>query len=401
MDYLGIDISKRNSVVAHYKDEKFQKEFTIQNNKNGYNYLLKYLNDLDHPQTIFESTGIYSRAMVRFCRVNQINFIEMNPLEAKFRTSSLRSWKTDQADAHKLAHLAPTLKQTDSLSNHNHDSIFFELRERVRFHLEIENEQNRLKNEIVEILHQTFPGLENLFSSRYSIISLNIAEIFTHPDMVTDKSMDMLITHIFSSTDKGLSMNKAEKYAHQLVNIASESYPNVDRHSFLVEKVRLLIQQLKQSIERLKQLDKAMIQLAQQLDCFENIHSIPGIGKLSAAMIIGEIGDITRFRSHKQLNAFVGIDIKRYQSGSTSSRDTINKRGNKKARRLLFWVVMNILKGQHHYDNHVVDYYYKLRKQPNEKSHKTAVVACINRLLKTIHYLVMNQKLYDYQMSPH
>ncbi|WP_095092554.1 IS110 family RNA-guided transposase [Staphylococcus simiae] len=401
MDYLGIDISKRNSVVAHYKDEKFQKEFTIQNNKNGYNYLLKYLNDLDHPQTIFESTGIYSRAMVRFCRVNQINFIEMNPLEAKFRTSSLRSWKTDQADAHKLAHLASTLKQTDSLSNHNHDSIFFELRERVRFHLEIENEQNRLKNEIVELLHQTFPGLENLFSSRYSIIALNIAEIFTHPDMVADISMDMLITHIFSSTDKGLSMNKAEKYAHQLVNIASESYPNVDRHSFLVEKVRLLIQQLKQSIERLKQLDNAMIQLAQQLDCFENIHSIPGIGKLSAAMIIGEIGDITRFRSHKQLNAFVGIDIKRYQSGGTSSKDTINKRGNKKARRLLFWVIMNILKGQHHYDNHVVDYYYKLRKQPNEKSHKTAVIACINRLLKTIHYLVMNQKLYDYQMSPH
>ncbi|WP_081918177.1 IS110 family transposase [Staphylococcus schweitzeri] len=399
MDYLGVDISKRSSVVAHYKDEKFQEEFTIQNNKNGYNYLLKYLNDLDHPQIIFESTGIYSRAMVRFCRVNQINYIEMNPLEAKFRTSSLRSWKTDQADAHKLAHLAPTLKQTDSLPTH--ESIFFELRERARFHLEIENEQNRLKFEIVELLHQTFPGLEKLFSSRYSIIALNIAEIFTHPEMVIDLDKDILIKHIFNSTDKGLSMDKAKKYAHQLVNIASESYPNVDRHSFLVEKVRLLIQQLKLSIQRLKQLDDSMIQLAQQLDCFESIHSIPGIGKLSAAMIIGEIGDITRFKSNKQLNAFVGIDIKRYQSGGTHSRDTINKRGNKKARRLLFWVVMNIIRGQHHYDNHVVDYYYKLRKQPNEKSHKTAVIACINRLLKTIHYLIMNQKLYDYQMSPH
>ncbi|HDJ2900788.1 TPA: IS110 family transposase [Staphylococcus aureus] len=392
-------MSKRSSVVAHYKDEKFQEEFTIQNNKNGYNYLLKYLNDLDHPQIIFESTGIYSRAMVRFCRVNQINYIEMNPLEAKFRTSSLRSWKTDQADAHKLAHLAPTLKQTDSLPTH--ESIFFELRERARFHLEIEIEQNRLKFEIVELLHQTFPGLEKLFSSRYSIIALNIAEIFTHPEMVIDLDKDILIKHIFNSTDKGLSMDKAKKYAHQLVNIASESYPNVDRHSFLVEKVRLLIQQLKLSIQRLKQLDDSMIQLAQQLDCFESIHSIPGIGKLSAAMIIGEIGDITRFKSNKQLNAFVGIDIKRYQSGGTHSRDTINKRGNKKARRLLFWVVMNIIRGQHHYDNHVVDYYYKLRKQPNEKSHKTAVIACINRLLKTIHYLIMNQKLYDYQMSPH
>ncbi|EPP69194.1 hypothetical protein M458_00130, partial [Staphylococcus epidermidis Scl22] len=77
---------------------------------------------------------------------------------------------------------------------------------------------------------------------------------------------------------KGMSMDKATKYALQLRVIAQESYPNVDRHSFLVEKLRLLIQQLKQSIHHLKQLDDAMIQLAQQLDYFENIHSIPGIG---------------------------------------------------------------------------------------------------------------------------
>ena len=71
-------------MIAHYIDEKFQKEFTIQNNKNGYNYLLNYLNRVNQPKLIFESTGIYSRAMVRFCRVNQINYIELNPLEAKF-----------------------------------------------------------------------------------------------------------------------------------------------------------------------------------------------------------------------------------------------------------------------------------------------------------------------------
>ena len=138
----------------------------------------------------------------------------MNPLEAKFKTSALRSWKTDQADAHKLACLGPTLKQTDSLPIH--ELIFFELRERVRFHLEIENEQNRLKFQILELLHQTFPGLERLFSSRYSIIALNIAEIFTHPDMVLDIDKEVLITHIFNSTDKGMSMDKATKYALQL-----------------------------------------------------------------------------------------------------------------------------------------------------------------------------------------
>ena len=74
-------------------------------------------------------------------------------------------------------------------------------------------------------------------------------------------------------------------------------------------------------------------------------------------MIIGEIGDIKRFKSNKQLNAFVGIDIKRYQSGHTHCRDTINKRGNKKRENFIL-VIMNIIRGQHHYDNHVVDYYY-------------------------------------------
>ena len=125
--------------------------------------------------------------------------------------------------------------------------------------------------------------------------------------MVIDLDRDILITHIFNSTDKGLSIYKAEKYAQQLINIASESYPNVDRHSFLVEKVRLLIQQLKQSIQRLKQLDDAMILLAKQLDCFEKIYSIPGIGELSASLIYWEMGgDSKIWIHHRCFNACLG-----------------------------------------------------------------------------------------------
>ena len=399
MDYLGIDISKRTSVIAHYFEDKFQKEFTIQNNKNGYNQLLKYLKKLNQPQLIFESTGVYSRGIVQFCQVNHVKYIEMNPLEAKFKTNSLRSWKTDHSDAHKLAQLGLTLKSTDSLNTKN--EIYFELRERVRFHLEIEKNQSRLKVQIIELLHQTFPGLEKLFKNRYSMIALNIAEIYSHPSFVQQQDIDTLISNIFNSTEKGLSTRKAENYADKLSKIAHESYPSVKSSSFLVRKLQLLIRKLKDSIEQLSQLDKEMINLAQELKCYEIIQSIPGIGELTAAMLIGELGDITYFKTNKQLNAYVGIDIKRYQSDNTHYKDTINKRGNKKARQLLFWIVMNIIRGQRNYDNHVVDYYYKLRKQPNEKSHKTAVIACINRLLKTIHYLIMNQKLYDYQMSPH
>jgi len=43
--------------------------------------------------------------------------------------------------------------------------------------------------------------------------------------------------------------------------------------------------------------------------------SIPGIGDTTACRLIGEIGDIRRFQNAKQLNAYAGIDIMRYQSG--------------------------------------------------------------------------------------
>ena len=70
-----------NSKKSFHPNQKWLQLFT------------KYLNDLHHPQLIFESTGIYSRGMERFCCVNQINYIQMNPLEAKFKTSALRSWE--------------------------------------------------------------------------------------------------------------------------------------------------------------------------------------------------------------------------------------------------------------------------------------------------------------------
>ncbi|PCF34129.1 IS110 family transposase, partial [Staphylococcus delphini] len=265
----------------------------------------------------------------------------------------------------------------------------------------METNQNRLKVELVETLHQTFPGLEKLFTNRYSKIALNIAKTFPHPDYVSMLSDDELVEKVLHSTDKGISVNKAHKYAQKLIEIKNNSFPNVDKSSFLIKKVQYLCDKLLIAIEEKKVFDQEMIDLAKKTTEFENIISIPGIGELTAALLIGELGDIRNFKTNKQLNAFVGIDIKRYQSGTSKSRDTINKRGNKKARRLLYLIIMNIIRGRNHYQSHIVDYYYKLREQPHGKPHKTAVIASINRLLKTIHYLIVNDKLYDYQKAPH
>lgn len=88
---------------------------------------------------------------------------------------------------------------------------------------------------------------------------------------------------------------------------------------------------------------KHLISWAKEFDAFEIYRSMPGIGELTASQLIAELGDLNRFENSKQLNAYVGIDIRRYQSGTFTGQVHINKRGNSKARKLLFIIVRNML----------------------------------------------------------
>ena len=82
-----------------------------------------------------------------------------------------------------------------------------------------------------------------------------------------------------------------------------------------------------------------MIQLAQQLDYFENIHSIPGIGKLSTAMIIGRLAilsDLNQINNSMLLLALISNDINQviHTVEIPSTSVVIKKREN-----FLFWAL--------------------------------------------------------------
>ncbi|AHA75607.1 Transposase IS116/IS110/IS902 (plasmid) [Bacillus thuringiensis YBT-1518] len=127
--------------------------------------------------------------------------------------------------------------------------------------------------------------------------------------------------------------------------------------------------------------------------------SIPEIGPNTAVSLMAEIGDITRFVNNKQLNAYAGIDIRRFQSGKTFFKDKINKRGNRHIRKLLFLIIQNMIKQRRYGRNHIVDYYDKLKTQPYNKCHKVASIACVNKLLKLLLLLITHNIHYDYWLT--
>lgn len=151
-------------------------------------------------------------------------------------------------------------------------------------------------------------------------------------------------------------------------------------------------------LEKKASLVRQMVELSKGQKEYHVFRSLPGIGDTTACRLIGELGDIRRFKNTKQVNAYAGIDLMRYQSGNTQYRDRINKRGNKHLRKILYFMMCAMLmaKGK---PNHFVDYYYKLKKQPQSKPHKVAIIACINKFLKVTFQLLTRGVLYDYETA--
>ncbi|MGX7201680.1 IS110 family transposase [Enterococcus plantarum] len=392
---IALDVSMGKSYKVLYKEELCLSQGEITHTRSGFDYLLQEIQQLpEAPSIVFESTGVYSRVIETFCQNNHLPYCLLNPLEAKKQLDSgLRVLKTDKQDAHRLAQ---THGQYERKIKQHQPVIYEESHDLARFYQEVETEIKRLRMYLHTALELSFPELEILFSSRLSKLSLNLIELFPHPEYLAGLSQTQVKNILKKSTDKRLSDKKVLEKAQQLLLLASNSYPATTKTSIQVQKVQYYAHQLKELIQSKETLSKQLIEQTKALSEFDLYQSVPGIGEVSAALLIGEIGDIRRFENHKKVNAFVGIDTRRYQSGKYLAQDHINKRGNPKARKILYFTVKNMIRQQAAASNHIVDYYYKLKTQPIPKKDKVATVACMNKLLKCLYSMIKNETKYDY-----
>ena len=396
-DIFALDVSMGHSYCVWYRGPHCLKEFSLPHNQPGFRKLLHLIQSAQNPVIYFEATGVYSRVIEHFCELNHLKFYCLNPLEEHLKSESLRQLKTDQKDAHRIALTAEEkyFRPTTTWS-----PTYLRLHELNRFYEQLDSDWRHQINHLHTALEQTFSELKQLFTNRTSKLTLNIVELFPHPDLVKPLSRVKLKNKLMQSTDKRLSKAKGYKYADKLLKLASDSYPAVTSDSVQVDEVRYYARRLINLAQHKAALIKQMESVAQDLPEYQIYCSFPGIGKQTAAQLMGELGDIRRFDNANQLNAYVGIDIRRYQSGTYLAQDHINKRGDAIARKLLFYTVGNMLRRQHDQPNHIVDYYYRLKqKRPYPKTNKVAKVACMNKTLKCLLSMVKHQQKYQYRYT--
>jgi len=108
--------------------------------------------------------------------------------------------------------------------------------------------------------------------------------------------------------------------------------------SFVVESLTLLLAFLDDQIAQTKKTIQDHINQHEELKCMQTLLvTIPGIGKLTAAKLLGEIRNILDFQSARQLAAYAGLTPRNFLSGtSVHKKSRLSKTGNANLRKALF-----------------------------------------------------------------
>ena len=390
---FGIDVSKASSEVAIVINGEKIHGYTMPNDAIGFTRLLDDLKTVQKPEIIFEARGVYSRRLQAFLEENGYAYTQLNPLEAKKQLDSLRVRKTDKIDAETLAISQFVLNRKPTYIQ---EEVYQELRDLSRFYQNLTEDIVRTKNRLHKVLQVTFPEMENILSTPTREQYWNLVMTFPYKDFVLELSKDELLEGIRQSTSKRISNKRVAYLAQKLAALANQSYCAVKKNSPILEEIRYYAKELLRLSEQRQAVLEQMVELAQPLPEYEILLSIPGIAETTATSMIGELGDIRRFQSANQINAFIGIDLRHYESGNFLAKEHITKRGNPYARKILFKCIHNIAAASHTNHCHIEDFYEKRKRQSQTTSTKPHTIASIHRLIRTMYYLITHNKLYDY-----
>lgn len=390
---FGIDVSKASSEVAIVINGEKIHGYTMPNDTIGFTRLLDDLKTVQKPEIIFEARGVYSHRLQAFLEENGYTYTRLNPLEAKKQLDSLRVRKTDKIDAETLAISQFVLNRKPTYIQ---EEVYQELRDLSRFYQNLTEDIVRTKNRLHKVLQVTFPEMENILSTPTREQYWNLVMTFPYKDFVLELSKDELLEGIRQSTSKRISDKRVAYLAQKLAALANQSYCAVKKNSPILEEIRYYAKELLRLSEQRQAVLEQMVELAQPLPEYEILLSIPGIAETTATSMIGELGDIRRFQSANQINAFIGIDLRHYESGNFLVKEHITKRGNPYARKILFKCIHNIAAASHTNPCHIEDFYEKRKRQSQTTSTKPHTIASIHRLIRTMYYLITHNKLYDY-----
>ena len=386
MNAAGIDVSKGKSMVSVMRPlgEVVAKPFTVCHTGSELKELADYLKSLDgETRVIMEHTGRYYEPVAQFLHDAGLYVSAVNPKLIKdYGNNSLRKVKTDKADSRKIAKYGldnwVELRQYASM-----DKIRYQLKTLNRQCNLYTKTKTMMKNNLIALLDQTYPGVNALFGSPVREDGtqkwVDFAASFWHVDCVRNMS-PAAFTERYRKWCKRHGYNFSSDRAAGIHAGAKDQIavmPKDDLTKMLIRQAIVSLNAVSKTVEQMK---AEMLQLAAQLPEYPVVMGMHSVGDSLGPQLMAEIGDVTRFARRSSITSFAGVDPGADQSGGHEAKSVpTSKSGPPELRKALFLVMDNLLKSMPQ-DDPV--YRFMDKKRAEGKPYLVYMTAGANKFLR-------------------
>jgi hypothetical protein len=205
-----------------------------------------------------------------------------------------------------------------------------------------------LQNNLISLLDKTFPHVNELFSSPERSDGhhkwVDFVTTFWHCDCVRNYT-PKAFTERYQKWCKRNKYNFSKSKAEEIHACASMYYVTLPKNDNTKLLITSAAKQHTAATVMLATIRTEVIRLAEQTPEYETVLSMYGVGEITAAQLIAEIGDVRRFANRSSLIAFAGVDPEIRESGKHKpNSSSTTKRGSPHLRKTLFQVVSTYLK---------------------------------------------------------
>ncbi len=388
MFFIGIDIGKNNHVASMMDDSGkiIFKAFSFPNTSEGgqalFTKISSYSSDTSCFEIGMEATGHYWLSVYSFLFEKGFLLHVINPIQTDGwrRGTEIRKRKNDIIDSVLIADL---IRYGQFVETRLADEDLFSLRTLTRFHTYLVESISDLKRKVVCVLDQVFPEYQAVFSDIFGKTSKEILLKFSSPLDFESVSSETLAELLARLSRQKLGADKAE----QLKSAASSSFGITFAKNSFAFQLKTLIEQITFIEKQVKETESEISRFMEKLN--SPVTTITGIGSVTGAAIISEIGDISKFDSPKKLVAFAGIDASVSQSGEfEATHNVMSKRGSPYLRKAIFQAALVAA-----FKDPVLSAYYQ-KKKAEGKHHLTCIGAVSRKLCYIIYAVLKNNQPY-------
>lgn len=392
-----VDIGKRlNMGYCRCPDGKEIEPFEFFNNGRGFNAFWRCICKImknSHLEDVivgFESTGPYGEPLTHYLRKRRVDLVQVNPMHSK-RLKELQGNSPNKTDKKDPKVIADIIELGHALTLIVPEGTAAELRRLTQARERSINIRTALWNQLQGLVFVLFPEFCQLMKDVKTKSAQYLLKHYPTPEAITEYGLEAL-TLTLKKTSRG---KLGKERAQALYKAARGSVGIKEGKESMLLEISSILAMIEASACIITNIEDKMSSYLKQIPYSRFILSMKGIGEITVAGLIGEVGDFSKFNTISEITKLAGLDLFEISSGKHKGKRRISKRGRPLMRKLLYFAALNVVRkgGIMH------EQYQRYLKRGMLKM--KALIAIARRLLGIIFALVRDHSEYeiDYQKT--